>query len=133
MYWLFIRSWKLNICAFRGVLFMTAIHMKLKCRHNHKPSGRVFLVSTRDSINDFMTWGKYCYIPFIVLANSLFIWGPTIEFSLMRLILPSLFLSNGFYPSMAFAQEGPFFLAPTESRILSQLQRGVTIDQIIKS
>ena len=88
MYWLFIRSWKLNICAFRGVLFMTAIHMKLKCRYNHKPSGRVY-VSTRDSINDFITWGKYCYIPFIVLANSLFIWGPTIEFSLMRLILPS--------------------------------------------
>ena len=89
MYWLFIKSLKLNICAFRGVLFMTATHMKLKCRHNHKLSGRVFLVSTRDSINDFITWGKYCYIPFIVLANSLFIWGPTIEFSLMRLILPS--------------------------------------------
>ena len=89
MYWLFIRSWKLNICTLRGVLFMTATHMKLKCRHNHKLSGRVFLVSTRDSINDFITWGKYCYIPFIVLANSLFIWGPTIEFSLMRLILPS--------------------------------------------
>ena len=90
MYWLFIRSWKFNICAFRGILFMTATHMKLKCSYNHKPSGRVFLVSTRDSINDFITWGKYCYIPFIVLANSLFIWGPTIEFLLMRLILPSL-------------------------------------------
>ena len=33
---------------------------------------------------------------------------------------------------MAFAQEEPFFLAPTEFRILSQLQRGVAIDQIIK-
>ena len=70
--------------------------MKLKSRYNHKPSGRVFLVSTRDSINDFITWGKYCYIPFIVLANSLFIWGPTIEFSLMRLILPSFFFSKQF-------------------------------------
>ena len=83
--------------------------MKLKCRHNHKPSGRVFLVSTRDSINDFITWGKYCYIPFIVLANSLFIWGPTIEFSLMRLILPSFSFRTIFYPSMAFAQEGTVF------------------------
>ena len=34
---------------------------------------------------------------------------------------------------MASAQEGSFFLAPTEPRILSQLQCGVAIDQIIKS
>ena len=112
---------------------MTVTHMKLKCRYNHKPPGRVFLVSTQDSINDFITWGKYCYIPFIVLVSSLFIWGPTTEFSLVRLILLSLSFQSNFYPSMAFAQEGPFFLAPTESRILSQLQRGVAIDQIIKS
>ena len=51
----------------------------------------------------------------------------------MRLILPSLSFQVIFYPSMAFDQEGPFFLAPTESRILSQLQRGVAIDQTIKS
>ena len=34
---------------------------------------------------------------------------------------------------MASAQGGSFFPAPTESRILSQLQQGVAIDQIIKS
>ena len=51
---------------------MTVTHMKLKCRHNHKPPGRVYLVSTQDSINDFITWGKYYYILFIV-SNSQFI------------------------------------------------------------
>ena len=120
MYWLFIRSWKLNICAFRGVLFMTATHMKLKCRHNHKPSGRVFLVSTRDSINDFMTWGKYCYIPFIVLANSLFIWGPTIEFSLMRLILPSLSFQAVFiHPWLLLRKDHFSLLLPSPEFCLS--------------
>ena len=34
---------------------------------------------------------------------------------------------------MASAQGGPFFPAPKESRILSQLKHGVAIDQIIKS
>ena len=34
---------------------------------------------------------------------------------------------------MASAQGGSFFPAPTESRILSQLQRDLAIDQIIKS
>ena len=35
-----------------------------------------------------------------------------------------------FCPSMASAQGGSVFLAPTESRILSQLQCGVPIDQL---
>ena len=37
------------------------------------------------------------------------------------------------HPSMASAQGRSFFPVPTESRILSQLQHGIAIDQIIKS
>ena len=113
MYWLFLLNLRsLDICAFRGVLSMTVTHMKLKCRYNHKPSGRVFLVSTRDSINDFITWGKYCYIPFIVLVSSLFIWGPTIEFSLVGLILPSLSFQAIFIHPWLLLRKDHFYLLP---------------------
>ena len=49
--------------------------------------------------------------------------------------MPKFSLQNDFCPPMASAQGGLFFLAPTESRILSQLQHGVAIEsnyQIVK-
>ena len=47
--------------------------------------------------------------------------------------MPSLSLQNDFLSIHGFCSGRIIFPAPTESRILSQLQHGVAIDQIIKS
>ena len=137
MYWLSIRThsccWA--ECVSRGVLFMTVTILTLDCTHKHRTSGGVYPLALLEIASIVsLAWGKYFYITFIVLSSQFFIYFVSkCRIPLIRLICLVFLFKMIFCPSMASTQGGPFFPAPTESRILSQLQCGVAIDQIIKS
>ena len=50
---------------------MTVTTLALNCTYKHRISGRDYpLVSTWDSINDFVAWRNFFYITFIVLSSQ---------------------------------------------------------------